>query len=1107
MTEEKTVFDLDEYYPEYDGEGKAAETMSVDEALMKSLDRFGRVDLPFIISISGQDENTVITELKGTIYQNPLFWGGDPLAGWELADEYLSGNVLQKYEHALDACSVHPGRFDNNVKVLSKLVNTDLNENEIYITLGSPWVPAEIIDEFIKYMVTDRQPDNTLRKKYENLCFHGDFETRHDECTGEWIIPHKNRLCARELCNMADKADTEIYGTRRMNMLTILEKTLNMSSISISDTTFLGKTIFNSRETIAALERQKYMINTFKNWVWADPKRAGILKAAYCRKYCCNRKREFNGSFLTFPGMSKETMLYDYQKNAVARIIFSPNTLLAHDVGSGKTYEMIAAGMELRRLGKSKKNLYVVPNSIVNQWETLFHSLYPAANILVISNKNFDTSHRLATLDAIRNNDYDAIIMPYSYFDMLPISPAFLEEEYNERLKKLEEAAAKYKTENVLERQRTRVINAIKKLKETYKLTKKACFFDSLGIDTLFVDEAHNYKNVSLDLRCTGLRGVNGNGSKKCNDMMEKVHFIQRNGGKVIFATGTPVTNTLADLYVMQKYLQEGELEFQGVHRFDAWTGMYAERTSGYEISVDTSTYHLVTRFSRFCNIPELTSTLSSIIDFHKIGAEDGIPEVEGYEDVLCEGPIELKSYLKKISGRAELIRRGRIKPEKDNMLKLTTDGRKAALDIRLVGGHTHYNDDTKVLACANKVYDLYSKTRDTKSTQLIFCDIGTPSDKFNVYDELRSLLVKFGMRKEEIAFIHDADTNKKKESLFKDFNAGKISVLIGSTAKLGLGVNVQQKLIAIHHLDVPWRPSDMVQREGRILRQGNENKKVRIYRYITKASFDAYSWQLLEIKQRFISQIMNGKATMREGGDIDDAVLTYSEIKALAIGNIKIKQKVELENEIDRLKILQGQYIADIEEKNQIIANYPARIAAQRKLVESCKKDIEEYAAEGLPYDMVPNEERIKVCAAVFNAVKTHKNSDTEFEAATFQGFKVVIPALMCPKMQAAKVSAAETGADVSLEKINVTYYVRVRRNGDYYMEVEAEAGVVRRLCNLFEGLPRQLEKFEEALKGLENKLAQANFDVAHLSGGYSNQIETLKAELNTINDELGVA
>ncbi len=923
---------------------------SVADGLIASLDNLGAVDIEYISEVTGIDMKDIIKELDGAIYQNPLTWNECWYKGFETSDEYLSGNILYKLEIANDANEEYLGYFEKNVEALKALVAPKIEIKDIYCTLGSPWIPADVIDDFILHLV-GLNPLDSAAKVWEEQ----QYKVLHDEFTGIWEVPEKGRFNKSEHSGKYEQIVFSAFGTKRMPMLFLLENTLNQKTVQITDGvdtgTFnaAGKPVIhrfvNNDETIKAVEKQEKLVEEFQNWVWSDEKRAQRLQNAYCNKFGNIKKRVFKGEFLKFPNMSKDISLYDYQKDAVARILFTPNTLLSHDVGAGKTFVMIAAGMELRRLHKSKKNLYVVPNNILGQWKNTFLKMYPDAKLLVVDEKNFKPSKRAATIEQIKTEDFDAIIMAYSSFDMLSLSKNYYKKLYESQLEMLNKAHAKFNKKGKIEVKEKRIRKALEKLEE--EAPKNICTipFDELGINTLFLDEAHYYKNVPIATEIHRVHGINKAGSDKCKAMMDKVHCIQRqnNGGRVVFATGTPITNSLTDLFVIQKYLQEGELEFAGIHNFDNWVGMFAEKTTEYEIDVDTNSYHLKTRFARFKNVPELTAILSSIADFHHEDNNENLPEFEGYTDSVSAGSDIFKDFLKDISNRADDIRNKRVQPDQDNMLKITTDGRKAALDMRLVDLIFGRESESKVMRCAENIADVYYDTRDTNSVQLVFCDISTPKEGFNLYDELKSLLIAMGIPGNKIAFIHEAENERQKEELFRELRKGEKSVLIGSTFKTGHGVNIQERLVAMHHLDVPWRPADMVQREGRILRRGNNSKSVKIFRYITKGSFDAYSWQLLESKQRFISQILSGDCTQRECADVDETVLNYAEVKALAVGNPKIKRRVEVANELSKYRILERDVIARKSKLREELDGIPANIEKQKRIISLCEKDIKE--------------------------------------------------------------------------------------------------------------------------------------------------------------------
>lgn len=1054
-----------------DSRTQGVHTENIPDALIMSLSNLGRVDIEYISSVTGEDCKTIICALKGSIYQNPDTWGECFYKGWETADEYLSGNLMRKWHTAQKANAEYKGYFKDNIRALKKILPDTVAAKDIYITLGSPWVPIDIIDDFITHIL------NLKNNSYSG--------TKHDELTGTWKIPQKSDY--RYRCSVAA---THTYGTSRMPVLYILERTLNMKTVAVTDevichTNTSGvKRVINKSETVLALEKQQKMIKAFQRWVWNDDKRKERLEIIFENNFSRVRRRIFDGSFLDFPKMSPSVNLYPHQKNAVARILFSPNTLLAHDVGSGKTYIMIAAGMELKRMGLSRKNLYVVPNNIVGQWEKLFSVMYPDCKLLCVEPKNFTPTKREAVLEQIRDKDFDGIIMAYSCFEQIPLSKDFYTEQLQETLDKISELASNTnKATSKLERKKEAVRKALSTLELAMDNMYDTVYFDELGITRLFVDEAHNYKNVPIETKVDKVLGISSKGSKKCRDMMDKVRLVQKqnNGGGVVMATGTPITNSITDAFVMQKYLQSGELGMLDLQSFDSWIGMFAERVTEFEIDVDTSSYRLATRFAKFHNLPELTALLSSIADFHQVDSSVGIPDFDGYKDALISKTSEFTAYLDDISARAELVRKGIVSRSDDNMLKITTDGRKAALDIRLVEPNTSFTYQSKVARCAENVFDIYCETQSDKSTQLIFCDSSTPKSGFNVYDDVKRLLICMGVTSEEIAFIHDAGTESKREKLFSKLRSGNVRILIGSTFKLGLGVNIQNKLIALHHLDVPWRPADMTQREGRILRQGNENKKVYIYRYITEGSFDAYSWQLLETKQRFISGLLSGSLTERSGSDIESTVLDYAEVKALAVGNPLIKERVETANELTRYLALQRKAIDNHIRMEKELMELPARIKHQKELIEKCECDIEFYRSNRKEYS---NEERKDIRQKLFSAVKGNVLMRNETPSITYQGFQIVLP------------------ANMTAEKP----YIWLQKNGIYYVELgDTEIGGLIRIDNYLDSLDKQLEKLNEGLTNLCGRQDALKVEITKKED-YVDRIEKIKQRLEKLDKKLGV-
>ena len=1057
---------------------------SVSDGLILSLSNLGRVDIEYISSVTGSGYKEVIEALRGSIYQNPQTWGECFYKGWETAEEYLSSNLSAKWQAAKDANTKYRGYFAENLRALEAVMPGEVAAKDIYVTLGSPWVPTDVIDDFIKHIYGI---DHDI---------HETFSVRHDLLTGTWEIPSKSSYSL-------NVSGTFTYGTRRLPAVNIIEKTLNMRPISVNDevydpTTKSGvRSVVNKDETLLAIEKQKLLIDEFQRWVWTDKKRADRLREIYARNFTSMRRRVFDGSFLKFPTMNNAVTLYPYQKNAVARILFTPNTLLAHEVGSGKTYVMIAAGMEMRRMGLSKKNLYVVPNNIVGQWEKIFREMYPKSKLLVVDPKRFAPHKRIDTLEDMRDGDFDAIIIAYSCFDMIPMSDKSLLAELEVALEELKaNLSDRTKATSGL---RTRVKKTSEKIAElTLKVsdissqleaTKEQIFFDDLGVTRLFVDEAHNYKNLPLETKNPSVLGINAKGSKKCKDMMDKVCFVEKEGGGVILATGTPVTNSVTDAFVIQKYLQNGELGLLGISNFDGWAGMFAQQAQAFEIDVDTSSYRLATRFSKFHNLPELTALFSQIADFHKLDKQNGIPDLDGYTDALIPKTPEFTAFLSDISRRADDVRAHNVSRATDNMLKITTDGRKGALDMRLVDPNAQFDYRSKVSRCAENVASIWATTN---GSQLVFCDTSTPKSAFNVYDEIRRLLVGYGIPDGEIAYVHDAETETKRQKLFADVRSGAVRILIGSTFKIGIGVNVQDKLIALHHLDVPWRPADMTQREGRIIRQGNENEKVRIFRYITDGSFDAYSWQLLETKQRFITALLSGSYTGRDGGEIDDTVLDYAEVKALAVGDPLIKERVETANELERTITLHQKEVDERLRLENELSALPAQIEAQKRDIERAKTDLAAYtrrmASLPQPQSTAEKEEyakkRRELRERIYAAISDNAQKSEETRVARYHGFDVVLPAHMMSEKP----------------------YLWLVREGKYFVDLgEKERGVLARIDNFLDALPKHIEKLGETLAFFEKRETQIKEELKKIVS-YSDRIEELGEKLRKIDKKLNV-
>lgn len=1061
---------------------------SISDGLVYSLSNLGRVDIEYISSITGEDYKTVIGALKGSIYQNPETWDECFYKGWETSEEYLSGNMMRKWKAAKDANKEYNGYFADNIRAIEKVLPPTVATKDIYVTLGSPWVPADVIDDFIEYLLGD------WRRYWYSINDEEDFHTKHDELTGTWEIPFKSRY-------NHDVKVTRTYGTDRINALHILERTLNMKSVAVTDEVVCNtnssgkKRVINQSETILAIEKQNKMIKAFQKWVWEDERRKERLEVIFENNFSCVRRRIFDGSFLRFPDMSPAINLYPYQKDAVARILFTPNTLLAHDVGAGKTYVMIAAAMEMRRMGLSEKNMFVVPNNIVGQWKNIFYAMYPSANILCVEPKSFAPSKRESVLERIRDEDFDGIIIAYSCFEQIPLSKEYYQNQLIDEQELIAEIAGKKnKATSRLKKKQEAVSKALSELAVAMDDLYNGVYFDDLGITRLFVDEAHNFKNVPIETKADKVLGISASGSKKCQDMMDKVRMVQKknDGAGVVFATGTPITNSITDAFIMQMYLQSGELAMLDLQSFDSWIGMFAERSTEFEIDVDTSSYRLATRFSKFHNLPELTSLLSSIADFHQVDTSVGIPQIDGYADALVSKTNEFADYLKDISQRAEDVRKGYVSRKDDNMLKITTDGRKAALDLRLVDPNAMFTYQSKVARCVENVADIYFRTTAQKSVQIIFCDTSTPKTGFNIYDEVKTMLQSKGIPADKIAFIHDAETEAQRNAMFAEVRNGDIRVLLGSTFKLGLGVNIQNKLIALHHIDVPWRPADMTQREGRILRQGNTNSKVQLFRYITEGSFDAYSWQLLETKQRFITGLLSGSLTERSGTDIEDTVLDYAEVKALAVGNPLVKERVETANELSRYLTLQRKLVESRIRMEKELLEMPGKKSNQENNIVGCEADIAYYTG-WKQANPAPSDNKVKKDVAekrkqlrdyIHSSLMGYVLEPKEKILMTYRGFEIILP------------------VNMTREKP----YVWLKRNGRYYVELgDTNTGNLIRIDNFLDDLQTHLDKLNKGLAKLWERERQLKEELRK-EESFSDEIENCRQKLEKLDKKLGV-
>ena len=919
------------------------------EALAVSIGEHGRVDLPYMAELLGSpgDYERITTELQGVIFKDPSADADEPEAGWQTADEYLSGNVRNKLRMAQLAAESHP-EFKINVEALTKAQPKDLEASEIDIRLGATWLNPAIVQQF---MMETFQPPYRIR--YNNL-----IQVRYSPFTSEWRIGNKTAA------GMYDIMSTETYGTHRANAYKILEDTLNLRDCRIYDTIEEDgkeRRVLNQKETMLAQQKQQAIKDTFAGWVWQDPQRRNLLVKQYNELFNSTRPREYDGSHIHFVGMNPEINLREHQRNAVAHVLYGGNTLLAHEVGAGKSFEMAASAMESKRLGLCQKSLFVVPNHLTEQWASEFLRLYPNAKLLVTSKKDFEPANRKRFCARIATGDYDAVIIGHSQFEKIPLSAERQARIIEDQIEEIEKAIAEAKeqsgehfTVKQMEKTRKTLEVKLKKLQSTDR-KDDVVTFEQLGVDRLFVDESQNYKNLYLYTKMRNVAGLSTSEAQKSSDMFGKCRYLDEvTGGRgVIFATGTPISNSMTEMYTLMRYLQYSTLQQKQLTHFDAWASTFGETTTAIELAPEGTGYRARTRFAKFFNLPELMNMFKEAADI-KTSDQLHLPVPEAKFETVVVKPSEIQQdMVKSLSERAAEVHSGAVDPSVDNMLKITSDGRKIGLDQRLMNPLTPDDPDSKLNACVDNVLRIWNETKEDNLTQLIFCDMSTPKGdgSFNVYDDIRTKLLAAGVPESEVEFIHNADTEGKKADLFSKVRSGKVRVLLGSTAKMGAGTNVQTLLVAVHHLDVGWRPSDMTQRNGRIIRQGNKNKQVYVYNYVTEGTFDAYLWQTLENKQKFISQIMTSKSPMRSCDDVDEQALSYAEVKALCAGDPRIREKMDLDVQVAKLKVLRSDYQNQkyrLEDK--LLKHYPEEIQKAKNRIAALKNDAQ--IADAHPQD-----------------------------------------------------------------------------------------------------------------------------------------------------------
>ena len=1036
---------------------------TASEALAVSLGEKATIDMDYMMELSGKSENEIFEDLKGVIFLNPLYeYGNSYEPKYLMADEYLSGNVREKLRIAKNSAELYPEDYKVNVEALQKVQPKDLTASEISVRLGATWLPPDDVQEFIFHLL------ETPRYAQWNIKVH------FSPFTSEWNIEGKSY----------DKGNVRAYntyGTSRINAYKIIEETLNLKDVRIfdyiEDDEGKKKAVLNKKETAIAQSKQEMIKQEFQDWIWSDPERRERLCKFYNEKFNSVRPREYDGSHIIFNGMNPEIELREHQKNAVAHILYGGNTLLAHAVGAGKTFEMVAAAQESKRLGLCNKSLFVVPNHLTEQWAAEYLQLYPAANILVATKKDFETKNRKKFCGRIATGDYDAVIIGHSQFEKIPMSIERQRVILEQQLEEITEGIAELKRnrgENFSVKQLEKSKKSIKqKLDKLNDQTKKddVVTFEELGVDRLFVDESHYYKNLYLYTKMRNVGGIAQTEAQKSSDLFMKCRYLDEiTGGRgTVFATGTPISNSMVELYTIQRYLQYNTLVKNGLQHFDAWASTFGETITAVELTPEGTGYRAKTRFAKFYNLPELMAMFKEVADI-KTADMLNLPVPEAKYHNIAVKPSEMqKEMVASLAERAEQVRGGGVDSSVDNMLKITNDGRKLALDQRMLNDMLPDFEGSKINACVDNIYRIWKENADKKSAQLVFCDLSTPKNDgtFSVYNDIRKKLIERGIPESEVKFIHEADTDMKKKELFQKTRKGEVRVLLGSTQKMGAGTNVQDKLIALHDVDCPWRPSDLEQRSGRIVRQGNENPKVDIYRYVTEQTFDAYLYQLVEGKQKFASQIMTSKSPVRSAEDIDETALSYAEIKMLATGNPYIKEKMDLDIQVQKLKMLKSNFLSEkygLEDK--VIKFYPQQIAYLKSRVEGLTKDVETAKLHTKPIDEQPlgmmvsgvsYSEKVEAGQAIINACKS-MNSPDAIPLGEYRGFQMELYFDTVQRNYVVKLKG-ETSRDVPL--------------GD-----DSHGNIVR--------IDNGIERFEEALADTKNSLENTE-----------KQFETAKQEI----------
>ena len=1033
------------------------------EALAVSIGEHGKVDLPYMAELLGTpgDYGRITTELSGVIFKDPAADPTDPEAGWQMADEYLSGDVRAKLRMAQFAAETNP-EFVVNVDALTKAQPRELEASEIDVRLGATWLNPDIIQ---KFMTETFQIPYYLRHA---------VKVRYSPYTAEWRVEGKTAT------GRGDIISSETYGTSRANAYKILEETLNLKDVRIYDTIEDAegkpKRVLNKRETMLAQQKQQVIKDAFANWVWQDPQRRIALVRQYNELFNSTRPREYDGSHIKFVGMNPEITLREHQRNAIAHVLYGGNTLLAHEVGAGKTYEMAASAMEAKRLGLCQKSLFVVPNHLTEQWASEFLNLYPNAKLLVARRKDFETANRKKFCARIATGDYDAVIIGHSQFERIPLSferqERIIQEQIDETLAAINELKA-HAGENFsikqMEKTRKTLETKLEKLRSDER-KDDVVTFEQLGVDRLFVDESHAFKNLFVTTKMRNVAGLSTSEAQKSSDMFGKCRYLDEiTGGRgVVFATGTPVSNSMTELYTVMRYLQYSTLQQKKLTHFDCWASTFGETTTAIELAPEGTGYRARTRFAKFFNLPELMSMFKEVADI-KTSDQLHLPVPEAKFETVVAKPSEIqKEMVQELSKRAARIHSGTVDASEDNMLCVTNDGRKIGLDVRLMNPMLPDDPNSKLNVCVQNVLKIWEEGKDQKLTQLLFCDLSTPKNdgNFNVYEDIRKKLIAAGVPKNEIEFIHNADTEAKKAALFSKVRSGDVRVLIGSTAKMGAGTNAQSRLVAVHHLDVGWKPSDMTQRNGRIIRQGNMNKEVKVFNYVTEGTFDAYLWQTLENKQRFISQIMTSKSPVRSCEDVDEQALSYAEIKALCAGNPLIKEKMDLDVQVAKLKVLKADHQSQkFRLQDKLLTKFPAEIQEANAHIAGLKADAQLAATHP--------QGKEEFCGMTIRGV-TYDEKKTA-------GERLVLACSELPNAEE-KVIGSYRGFELSLrfDTFRSEYQALLKGQRKYTVPLGTDPlGNIIRLDNSLNNFPERITAAENELATLHQQQAAAQIEV----------------------------